>query len=412
MSGHEPADFPVLSGMSRRRFLQGTGATLLSMAIPQGLAQIAPAKASSVLIIGDSMALCGFGQQLDKLFRESGYSWVNTYMACGTNPLSWTMLKGFQSAKTKCGFSKIESRKDQPPLVFQDTYGMRRGHRPASYPVPKIETLLADSRPEILVVQLGNNLFDLLKGGNFSKMPSLLQPYLGPFLGLIFGKNSTVRRVYWVTPPVCERISERSQDLLVETIKSQTTEGLRVIDSRLLIKFPYRNLQPDRQHFFGTDMTLWADGVFTLIQQDLSQSPLPAGPAATPIPTRDTTPSAPTPPAKASLVLRARLERKIEPFTLEEIAPYHESLVGFVYRVLDVHEGEYPAKFLLVLRPAHIDGQPLPLDRFKPYQASILRLIPAEETRWATLKTKEPPGTEELDRFLCEEDHIALSNSL
>ncbi len=412
MSGQAPADFLASNGMSRRRFLQGTGAALLSMAIPQGLAQIAPAKASSVLIIGDSMALCGFGQQLDKLFRDSGYGWVNTYMACGTNPLSWTMLKGFQTAKTKCGFSKIESRKDQPPIVFQDTYGMSHGHRPASYPVPKIETLIADCRPEILVVQLGNNLFDLLKGGNFAKMPALLQPYLGPFLAKVFSEDTSVRRVYWVTPPVCERISERSHDVLVETIKSQTPEDLRVIDSRLLIKFPYRNLQPDRQHFFGADMTAWANGVFTLIQQDLSQSPLPAAPAATPIPQIAEAPAATSAPAKASLVVRARLERKIEPFTLEEIAPYHESLVGFVYRVLDVHEGESKAKFLLVLRPAHIDGQPLPLDRFKPYQASILRLIPAEETRWATLKTKEPPGTEELDRFLCEEDNIALSNSL
>lgn len=412
MSGHAPADFKASKGISRRRFLQGTGAAILSMAVPQGLAQIALPKASSVLIIGDSMALCGFGQQLDKLFREAGYGWVNTYMACGTNPLSWTTLKGFQSAKTRCGFSKIESRKDQPPLVFQDTYGMRRGHRPDSYPIPKIETLLADCRPEILVVQLGNNLFDLLKGGNFSKMPSLLQPYLGPFLAKAFGENTSVRRVYWVTPPVCERISERSQDLLVETIKAQSLEGLRVIDSRQLIKFPYRNLQPDRQHFFGPDMTAWADGVFAIIQQDISQSPLPAAPATTPIPQISKAAPPAAAPAKATLVVRARLERKIAPFTLEEIAPYHESLVGFVYRVLDVHEGECSSKFVLVLRPAHIDSQPMPLDRFQPYQASVLRLIPAEETRWATLKTKEPPGTEELDRFLCEEDHISLSNSL
>jgi hypothetical protein len=106
------------------------------------------------------------------------------------------------------------------------------------------------------------------------------------------------------------------------------------------------------------------------------------------------------------------LERKIQPYTLAEIAPYHESLVGFVYRVLDVHEGQCESKFLLVLRPAHIDGAAVPLDKFQPYKSAVLRLIPIEETRWATLKTKEPPGTEELDRYLCEEDHIALSNAL
>ena len=412
MTGKEPSDFHAPSGLSRRRFLQGTGAALLSMAMPKALAQAVPAKASSVLIIGDSMALCGFGQQLDKLFRGAGYGWVNTYMACGTNPLSWTTLKGFQSAKTRCGFSKIESRPGQPPLVFQDTYGMSRGHRPASYPVPKIETLITDCRPEILVVQLGNNLFDLLKGGNFTKMPTLLQPYLGPFLARVFSEGSPVRRVYWVAPPVCERISSQSQDVLVESIKAQTPEGLRVIDSRLLIQFPYRNLQPDRQHFFGADMKIWADSVFALIEQDLTESPLPATPTAR----IQTTPEPPllatTTKIPAPLVLRARLERKIQPYTLEEIAPYHESLVGFVYRVLDVHEGQCESKFLLVLRPAHIDGAAVPLDKFQPYKSAVLRLIPIEETRWATLKTKEPPGTEELDRYLCEEDHIALTNAL
>jgi hypothetical protein len=412
MSGDDVANTVAPVGLSRRRFIQGTGAALLSMALPPVFSQAVPGNASSVLIIGDSMSLCGFGQQLDKLFRAAGFGWVNTYMACGTNPLSWTTLKGFQSAKTKCGFSKIESRNGQAPLVFQDTYGMSRGHRPAPYDVPKIENLLSACRPEILVVQLGNNLFDLLKGGNFARMPSLLQPYLGPFLARVVGDNSSVRRVYWVAPPVCERISGRSHDILVESIKAQNSEWLRVIDSRVLIQYPYRNLQPDRQHFFGPDMTIWADGVFKIIEQDLANSPLP--PSAAPARIEQT----PMPPVKTeakiepSLVVWARLEKKVEPYTLEEIAPYHESLVAYVYRVLRVYQGRCSSKLIVVLRPAHIDGAAVDLKKFQPYQASKLHLIPVEETRWATLKAKELPGSEELDRFLCEEDHATLSGSL
>jgi hypothetical protein len=412
MSGIGEANTYTPTGLTRRQFIQGTGAALISLAIPPVLAQVSAAKASSVLIIGDSMSLCGFGQQLDKLFRSSGYGWVNTYMACGTNPLSWTTLKGFQSAKTKCGFSKIESRNGQAPLVFQDTYGMTRGHRPSSYDVPKIENLISTCRPEILVVQLGNNLFDLLKGGNFAKMPALLQPYLVQFLARVVGESSSVRRVFWVAPPVCERISKQSHDILVESIKGQNTDWLRVIDSRVLIQYPYRNLQPDRQHFFGPDMTIWADGVFQIIQQDLSNSPLP--PSATPAWIEQPAPSPVATDAKLepSLVVWARLEKKVEPYTLEEIAPYHESLVAYVYRVLRIYQGQCSSKRIVILRPAHIDGAALPMGKFQPYQASKLHLIPVEETRWATLKAKEIPGSEELDRFICEEDHQLLTGSL
>lgn len=412
MNGNAVASSHPPANLTRRQFIQGTGAALISLAIPTVLAQVPHSKPSSVLIIGDSMSLCGFGQQLDKLFRAAGYGLVNTYMACGTNPLSWTTLKGFQSAKTKCGFSKIESRPGQTPLVFQDTYGMSRGHRPASYNVPKIENLIAACRPEILVVQLGNNLFDLLKGGNFAKMPSLLQPYLGQFLARVVGESSPVRRVYWVAPPVCERITKESHDILVETIKTQNSDWLRVIDSRLLIQYPYRNLQPDRQHFFGSDMTVWADGVFQIIQQDLSNSSLP--PPAAPAPIMQPAPP-PTPnevKIEPSLIVWARLEKKVDPYTLEEIAPYHESLVAYVYRVLRIYQGQCSAKRIVVLRPAHIDGAPLPLSKYQPYQASKLHLIPVEETRWATLKAKENPGSEELDRFICEEDHNLLTGSL
>jgi len=79
---------------------------------------------------------------------------------------------------------------------------------------------------------------------------------------------------------------------------------------------------------------------------------------------------------------------------------------------LRIYQGECSAKRIVILRPAHIDGEALPLSKFQPYQASKLRLIPVEETRWATLKAKENPGSEELDRFICEEDHILLTGSL
>ncbi|HMG05904.1 MAG TPA: hypothetical protein VK581_10605, partial [Chthoniobacterales bacterium] len=44
----------------------------------------------SVLILGDSLALCGFGKRLDERFRKNPRVKATfTYLACGTNPLSW-----------------------------------------------------------------------------------------------------------------------------------------------------------------------------------------------------------------------------------------------------------------------------------------------------------------------------------
>lgn len=402
---------PAMEGMTRRRFLRGTGAAFLSMAIPDAFALSATPGVSSLLILGDSMALCGFGKKLDQLFRGAGVNWVNTYMACGTNPLSWLSIKPYLKARARCGFHKIESVIDGEPAVFQDTYGMRRGHRPSSHPVPKLETLIPMCRPEIVVVQLGNNLFDILKGSKHERMSKLLQPYIGPFLARLVGPESPVRRVYWVTPPVCKRIKEKSQDILVETIRSQNHDWLRVIDSRLLIKYPYSNLQPDKQHFFGRDMNIWAEAVFEIINKDLDESTLPPSLDQAPQQPVDSPPSADAELAP-SLIARCRLLEKTEPFTLDEIAPYHESLVGYVYKIEEIYRGEYEGDRLVVLRPAHIDKNLQPLDQHQPSRSTTLCLIPLEETRWGTLKTKDPADSDELDRFLCEEDHIRLSDEL
>jgi hypothetical protein len=411
-------------GMTRRQFVYGTGVMLASMAIPQIFAAPTVQFPSSVLILGDSMALCGFGRTLDQLFREAGSNQVNTYMACGTNPLSWLIVKGYQNAKTRCGFHKIEDQKGLEPAAFQDTYGMKRGHRPGTYPVPKLEDLIPRCNPEVVVVQLGNNLFDLLKGPKHERMPSLLTPYLTPFLSKLVGPNSPVRRVYWVTPPICKRISERCQDILVKTIESQNSEWLRVIDSRFLIPYPYRNMQPDQQHFFGPDMTIWANETFKIITKDLEDSKL--SPSFEPLPPIDVKPS--NEPSSISefftsnprsgketqpkLVARCRLEKKLTPFTLEEIAPYHESLVGYVYRILEVYHGRQEIKEIVVLRPAHINNVSQPLKEHHAKRVTTLTLLPIEDTNWGTLKTKDPAESDELDRFICEEDHIKLSNAL
>src|SRR3712207_213588 len=80
----------------------------------------------NVLILGDSLALCGFGKRLDSRFRAAPH--VNatfTYMACGTNPISWMKRPPYTNVRTQCGYWSIESSGDgAEPRELRDSYGM------------------------------------------------------------------------------------------------------------------------------------------------------------------------------------------------------------------------------------------------------------------------------------------------
>jgi hypothetical protein len=364
---------------------------------------------SSVLLLGDSMALCGFGPRLDENLRAWGVPLVNTYMACGTHPLSWTALKAYAKAQSLCGYWSIETG-EAGPVSFQDTYGMRRGHRPSRYDVPKIEQLLPELRPEVLVVQLGNNLFDLLKGREKSRNGAVLEPFIRPFLAKVAETVAPVRRIYWVAPPVSGVVPEEAQDLLVERLQMCAGPGMRVIDSRQLIEYPYRNLQPDKQHFFGPDMEMWADRVFGIIKDDLGHAP-PA--PEVPLVAAGAAPGVAEAADEAPvLVVQCSLEKMSTPFRHDEIAPYHESLVAFVYRVQRVLKGEFRGTHLVVLHAAHVGGKRQSMHRFQLGQSRIMRLLPVDRTPWATLKAKDDPRFLELERFIREDDHRKLTLNL
>lgn len=401
--------------MPRRRFVAGIGAFAALAAMPRVLAAKAASLPSSVLIIGDSMALCGFGERLDRDFRKGGAAVVATFMACGTNPLSWTRIGNNAAAKTSCGFWTIKPSSSGHPETFMDVYGMTHGHRPARYPVPKIEDLLAEYRPEIVVVQLGNNLFDALKGRREGAEAAVLGPFIDPFLKIV---APSVRRLYWVTPPVSGLIPKQTQDALVSVLRAHDGPAFRTIESRDLISYPYRGLQPDKQHFEGRDMTLWADRTYDWIRADLEHSPLPP-----PVPKASLSAPSPAtcPPSggggteektEASLVVRAVLKSVTVPYENREILPYHESMVALVYRVLHVIKGRFEGRQLVVLHPAHIAERRQPMSRFFAGEISTLRLIPLDQTPWVTLKAKDDPRYLDLERFITEEDHRKLSAQL
>src|SRR5882724_10887136 len=343
-------------------------AIALGIAIPS-LAQNTPAPSDpprdlTVLILGDSLGLCGFGKQLDQKFRtDPRVKSVFTYCTCGTNPLSWLKEKPFTHIQTHCGYWSIESPPDSHAIKeLRDTYGMTSGHRPTSHTVPKLDDLLATIQPDILVMQTGGNLFGLFSGREKIKPDhdaAMLRKYLVPFVKKAITPPSKLRKIYWVAPPKSGRVSDEVQDFVFEQTQKDIGSVTHVIDSRKLVAYPYKHMEPDKEHFIGEDMNRWTDNVFGEIDRDLSAQPWSSlqpltesfarlAPAETPV----SAPSAT--PATASLIVKAKLISKTKPIPREQLMPYQEFLAGFVYDVEKVIAGDYEEKQILVMHPAYI----------------------------------------------------------
>lgn len=367
---------------------------------------------AKVLVLGDSLGLCGFGKTLDSLLRKDPLvDSVYSYLACGTVPISWLKTGPLAHAHTACGFWSIEGRFGEPPAEVRDTYGMQRTKRPDSHVVPKLETLLEQHTPDILVIQNGTNLLSLFADGKtilHARHDAQIRAYLQPFVQHLVQKAPSLKKVYWVGPPVSGRVTPEVQDFLIQKLGAYESPFLTFIDSRALIKYPYRNTMPDKEHFIGRDMNTWAQGVFNRISKDLSAGLL----AGEPLPREKLLPvlnKAPMPDAtgagsRAKLSVKAKLIAKSEPLVVDKILPYQESMVSFLYHVDEVISGEYPDSEIVVMHPAHIRLKPQPLSAYTIGGSFKLDLLEFDGSPWESIKRSEQTGHIELRPFIRKED--------
>src|SRR6476619_3727621 len=405
-----------------QRFLRRLAIAAIASSIAvSSLAQSTPATADpsrdlTVLILGDSLGLCGFSKRLDQKFRaDPRVKSVFTYCTCGTNPLSWLKEKPYAHIQTHCGYWSIESKPDPHGIKEQrDTYGEPSCHRPTSHTVPKLDELLATIQPDILVMQTGSNLFELFSGREKVKPDRdgpMLRKYLVPFVKKAITPPSKLRKIYWVAPPISGRVSGEVQEFVFEQTQKDIVVT-HVMDSRKLVAYPYKHMEPDKEHFVGEDMNKWADKVWAEIDRDLSAQPLSdvrplsesiakLAPVAAPSAT----------PAGASLIVKAKLVSKTNPIRREELMPYQEFLVGFVYDVEEVTAGEYGEKQILVMHPAYIGLQPQSLGKFRIGQSYELQLRTLDGSVWSTIKSKDDSGRIELEPYIRVQDEARYPKS-
>jgi hypothetical protein len=104
------------------------------------------------------------------------------------------------------------------------------------------------------------------------------------------------------------------------------------------------------------------------------------------------------------VVVEAKLAFKSTPMQLQELLPYQESLVGYVYDVTKVVNGQYSDKQVLVMHPSFIGLKPQKLDKFQLGKSYKLRLHPLEGTLWSTAKMRDDSGKADLMPFMRAED--------
>ena len=374
----------------------------------------APQEGINVLILGDSLALCGFGKRLDDRFRESPLTKATfTYLACGTNPLSWLKDRPYTHIQTHCGYVSMESLGGGMMREVNDVYGQTRGHVPGSHPVPKLEDLLATLQPDILIMQTGTNLFDLFpdrKNVNPNRHGPALRSYFLPFINKAVHTPSNLRRIYWVASPTSGRVSKEIQDFVLQQTRADIGNIASVIDSRTLVAYPYRHMEPDKEHFLGADMDQWADRVFDIVEHDLSAQPIASlkplsQTEVTQAPVTEATPPAEK-PKEQTLQVKAKLIAKTQPVPVNEFLPYQEFLVGHLYEVTRVIAGEYSERQILVMHPAYIKLKEQRLGRWKIGRTYKLQLHELENTVWKTVKSKDDSGLINLQPYIRVQDEM------
>lgn len=372
-----------------------------------------PIKQLKVLILGDSLSLCGFGKRLDTAFRQDPeVAAVFTYMVCGTIPVSWLSQGVFAHAKTFCGYWSIESIEGvAKPKEFLDGYDMGRHHVPKPYPVPKLDSLMSKIQPDIMVMQTGTNLLSLFRDGKTVRpevQGPVLRKLIQPFLEAASAPSSSLKRIYWIASPTSGRVAANVQEFLFNQLQEMTQGRAVLIDSRTLVSYPYRNMARDREHFFGAQMDEWANKVYSLISNDMvgchigslprlseQQSPKPASSSNHQQP-------------HSQLTVRAKLIFKSKPLAMAQLLPYQESLVAFLYEIEKVTGGSYTEKDILVLHPAHIGLQPQPLDKYSIGETFLLNLDEVDLTPWNTIKTSDETDRIDLIPYIRTEDENRL----
>lgn len=209
------------------------------------------AEKTTILYLGDSLSMGAFGTTLDSGLRNQGAE-VFTVVAGGASPYYW--LKAYQSLPSTIGFW------EKTPINERRVNYVRA--------VPKMEDLIEEHSPEIVVVQTGINLYATLRSRRRPKEDNVLE-----IRSLIDQMSHSIAksgaRAYWILPPDSHerRYSRELQNELAGIMRSVVSEyDSAVFESSQVTQFTDPYPATDGIHYGPTEAAAWA----TKVAADLS----------------------------------------------------------------------------------------------------------------------------------------------
>lgn len=310
--------------------------SVIGAAVSDGVS--ASSKSPRILYLGDSLSIGAFGKTLDHSMRSSGFQ-VHTVVAGGASPYYW--LKNYQALPCTIGFWEKSPSAER-----------RVGYVRA---VPKLEDLIAEHKPNVVVVQTGINLYATLrskrrtKEENIEEVRSLIEQ-------MCYAIAKAGATSYWVLPPHSheKRYSKELQGELTAIMQGvvRKYEG-EVFESQKVTKFVDPYPATDGIHYGPSEARGWAEKVSQHFSQFMKVSP-PTDTRtivrAVPIQAPKVTSSsrllassnrAPAASQSSELELELKLVEKSELKNLSEL-DYSNALGVYEYEVMNVRRGSYP----------------------------------------------------------------------
>lgn len=214
---------------------------------PVETAEAAPAPAPAatrVLMIGDSLSAGPFGEAVQQhLAIKFGPSNVAAFASCGSSPENWLASEpGFY---TKCGYR--ESTPDKMP-VWRDFVN---GKAPKPTLTPKVESLVRQYRPNVVVVQLGTNWMD--RHLSDDQINSILHRFI-----VASRSAGGVSQIIWIAPPDSSAFA-RLQGRIHRLIQTGAArDHYDIIDSRQLTHYIPGKTGGDGIHYNTESSRAWA----------------------------------------------------------------------------------------------------------------------------------------------------------
>jgi len=331
-----------------------------------------------ILYLGDSLSLGAFGETLDWSLRREAAA-VHTFVTGSGSPYYW--LERFRPVTASIGYwEKTPQQERREELILQ---------------VPKIEALLRQVRPDVVVVQAGTTFCDPLRQGG-SAFAGEIERVCDEFCRAVHRARA---HLYWVQLPDAhpDRIPPATRGEVAGLIRRSVERyGGRVFDSEAVTEWsiPYPQ-QSDGIHYGPVESRQWAEAVaedFQSFRKTLRERTLPAD-----VPPLASSEEAPDGETAAGAAVPVRI---LEPTDSEEASDelqvkvilLNKSVVGeseagdessafgvFEYRVETVYQGTYLHERVRVAHLLVLNGRKTAPNQFQPGKEYYLSLVRMEQ---------------------------------